>query len=213
MDGKTGKLKAFRRRQYITWILIYSLLMTNLIHGLSQFLLLLMFRRDEIVLYHLPAQFDGTIIALMIHPVIITVFCFKRQVLATIFNELYDGGYGSSSPRQLWNPSVQELLAFGAQFIAAGAAILYTLMIIILNDMPHLLMNNPLLQWLKPCTGISILISALLEAWSVSIWILNAEFLLSLSCLVMSKVESDIGKLLNNLRYEMAMWIPLSKFS
>ena len=90
VDQKRGKITQFSPKKHLIWAVLYAIVVLHYLSGLYPFLLLLTIRRDRIVLYHLPAQFDAIIIPFMIHPVIVATFQYKRDLLVKVFNALYE---------------------------------------------------------------------------------------------------------------------------
>ena len=204
VDRRRGKFEKFSGRKFKLWLCIYCVSLFLHAQELCRFLSHLVLRPDQVVLFHLPAQYDGLILPLMFHPAIILIYCFNGELLVKVFNELFDS---SSCPedeskvrRSFRQLSVQELLVFGIEIIVCGAAIVYGVMVLFLNDMAHLLINIQGLQFLKSST-IPIILTTALEMWSVSMWIFNGGFLLSCNCFVLLKVDSDVTKLSQDIRY------------
>ena len=195
IDPKTGKLANLSERKKWIWILLYAIVLTHYAHGLIQFILLLTLRQDQIVLFHLPPQFDGLIVPLFFHPVILSTYHAYGNMIVMVFNELYDKSSEEKLKRPPWKMSIQELLGrFGAVVVAYGCTALYTTMVIFLDDMAHLLMNNPWLSFLKSSTAL-VMFAILSEAWSAAMWVFNACFFLSLNCLIPSKVEALLSRI------------------
>ena len=189
VDQKRGTLREFKGRKYLTWNLVFMLQSLHYMHGLIQFILLLTTRRDKIVLYHLPAQFDGMIVPLLLYPPIIFVFKGQGGTLVKVFHELYDCDVdGPTTRRPLWKLSLNEVLALGFCMVTPAAAVVYGGMVIILPDMAHLLINNPiLLSWKSSIAA--VMTATLFEVWVLAIWAINAGIFMSLNCLLLSKVE------------------------
>ena len=204
VDWRRGKLKKFCGWKFYLWLCVYSLAVIYYVQGLVRFLSHLMFRREEVVLLHLPMQFDAMVLPLVYHPTIIMIFCFNSDLFVKVFNEIYDNDSGEdnvSKPyRRFRQLPVQGQLVSGIGFITCGVTVFYGLMVVLLNDMSHLLINFEKLQFLKSST-ISVLLTTLPEIWSFGMWLLKIGFLLSFNCLVLSKVESTLNKLLQDLRY------------
>ena len=159
-------------------------------HGLIQFVLLLTLRPREIILYHLPAQFDALLAPLVYHPVVFLTFHFQRDLLVKVFNELYGpNGNTEGGRRTLRKLSLQDLLALGSGMLFTGFLIMYLFMVILMNDMAHLLVNSPHFKYLRSSTA-AVVVSTLLEAWTLAMWALNLGFFLTLSSLVLSTMES-----------------------
>ena len=200
VDKKRGELKQFGGVKYLIWNLLLLLQSLHYAHGLVQFLLLLTVRRDQIMLYHLPAQFDGMIIPLLVYPAIIPVFQSGGDMLVKVFNELYDCADGTETRRSLWKLSLQELLALGFCVIVIGGIVFYGGMVILFHDMAHLLINNAILLPMKS-SALAVIIVTMLEMWSVSMWLVNVGFFMSLNALVLSKMEQTRTKIQKILRY------------
>ena len=163
-------------------------------------MLLLTVRRDQVVLYHLPAQFDGIIMPLLVNPVLVSIYHYEGDLFVKVFNELYDTHHDARTRRPLRKLTVQELLVFGAAMIGTGAVVMYTGLVILLNDMAHLLINNSNLEFLKS-SAVAATLTTVLEAWSLAMCALNVGFLLSFNCLVLSKLEVTINGIHGALRY------------
>ena len=206
VDKKLGKLKQFDGIKYRIWNVILMLQSLHYVHGLIQFLLLLTIRRDQIVLYHLPAQFDAIITPLMVHPLIILVFHTRADVLVKVFNELYDCGEGVTTRRPLWKLSMQELLALGFSILIPAGIVLYGGMVIVFDDMAHLLINNAMLRSMKS-SAVAVMIATLLELWSAATWFVNVGFFMTLNSLVLSKMESALPKISALTRYAVVLII------
>lgn len=200
VDRRSGKLVKFSRRKHLIWMLIYVFVLTHYIHGLSQLALVLTVRQDEIVLFHLPPQFDGVIAPLFLHPVVIITYHFHGDMLVKVFNELFDSSNERKIKRPLWKLSIQELLSFGILIIACGALPLYIIMVIFMQDMAHLLINNSWLDSVRTSTTF-VVVTTLLEAWCTAIWLFNTAFLLSLNCLVPSRMDFLLEAIHTPLRY------------
>ena len=190
VDQKRGKINQFSEKNHRVWTLLYSVVITHYLNGLCQLLLLLALRQDRVVLYHLPAQFDAIIIPFMLHPVFIATYQFERDLLVKVFNELYDeNSLKDQGRRPPWKLSIQELLAVGAGLIEFEVVVLYIGIIVVMPDMAHLMINNPVLEVLKS-SAIAVTGATLLEMWTVVMWVPSLAFFLSLNCLVQSKMES-----------------------
>ena len=91
-----------------------------------------------------------------------------------------------------------------------GPTIFYGLIVIILNDMSHLI-NVEQLQFRKS-SAVAILLTTLLEMWSTAIWFAKTGFLISFNCLVLSKVASTLapGLYSNCLMdtIDLSVWLP-----
>ena len=196
VDPHNGELRQFTGRQSLIWNLVFTFQSLHYMPGLIQFVLLLTIRRDQVVLYHLPAQFDGIIAPLLLYPPIIFAFQREGGILVKVFHDLYDcdADDPGTRTRPLWKLSLHELLALGFCIVTPMAAIMYGGMVILLPDMAHLLINNPmLLSWKS--SVLAVRTAALLEVWSVAMWVINGGFFLSLNCLVLSKVESTLTQI------------------
>ena len=206
IDTKSGKLQSFSDRKHLIWVFLYSIAILHYLHGLTQFILLLTVRQDQIVLFHLPPQFDVLLLPMVFHPIVFITFHFQRDILVKVFNELYDPKVGNNARRPLGKLSLQELLALASGIMLVGCVISYVLMMILMNDMAHLLINNP---YVKPLRSwlVAVVISTLVETCSVAIWAVNVGFLLQLNCLVLSKMESMGKSILANLRYAYKMLV------
>ena len=88
VDKESGKLGKLNRREYLTWAALYALVVIPLIHGLWQFVQLLLFRRENVVLIHLPVQFSALITSLLFHIALPTLFHHNRSLIIQVFNEL-----------------------------------------------------------------------------------------------------------------------------
>ena len=199
VDKRFGKLKGLGERKHVVWNVILALLLLHYFHGLFQFVLLLTVRRDQIVLHHLPVQFDGIIIPFLLHPVMIWVFHTRADILVKIFNELYDCDNGVTTRRPLWKLSVQEFLALGFSVVMPVVILLYGGMVVILDDMAHLLINNAILLPLKS-SALVVTIATVLEIWSVTMWTINIGFFMTCNCLVLAKMETALPKISAQLR-------------
>ena len=199
VDKESGKLRNFSNRKYLIWVFLYSIVILHYVHGFTQFVALLTFRQDEIVLFHLAPQFDVVVGPLVFHPFILTIFLFQRDIVVKVFNELYDSKTEDKEIRPLKKLSLQEMLALGSGIIVTGCVTFYFFMLILMHDMAHLLINNPHLKFLRT-SAIAVAISTLIETWTVAIWVLNVGFFLQLNALVLSKLEA-MGKDLVNLKY------------
>ena len=115
VDRTQGKLRKFSGRKFNLWLCVYSLALILYVQGLSRFLSLLTFSPDQVVLLHLPAQFDALIAPLPFHLAIIMIYCFNRELLVTVFNELFNScstEEASKAHRPFREMSIQELLIF-----------------------------------------------------------------------------------------------------
>ena len=204
VDQRRGKLRKFSGWKFCLWLCLYSLAVIYYAQGLVRFLSLLMFRPEEVILLHLPAQFNAMIVPLVCHPVIIAIFWFNLDLLVKIFGEMYDLNGSSEDRRKAcrkWRElPVKENLISGVVHMTSGCVILYGLTVVFLNGMSHLLRNSEQLQCFKS-SKIAVLLTNLLEIWSVAVWIVKLGFLLSCNCLVLSKVESILNKLSSDLRF------------
>ena len=203
VDRRRGKLKTFSGSKFHLWLCLYIISLIIYVQGLARFLWLLILKR-EVILLHLPVQFDVMIAPLVHHPVIITIFCLNSDLFVKVFNEMYPHQSShddvSKPRRRFMQLLVQEQLISGIGFMTCGAAVFYGLMVVCLQDMSHLLINIEQIQFLKS-SKIVILLTTLLETWSVAMWVLTVGFFLSLNCLVPSKVYSTLNKLSQDLRY------------
>ena len=209
---KYGKLKQFGGRKYLLWNTILMLQSLHYVHGLIQFVWLFTVRRDQIVLYHLPVQFDGTIVPLLVHPAMIFAFQKHGDIMVKVFNELYDRADAAAARRQPWKFSLQELLALGFCISVAVQTVCYGGLVFLLDDMAHLLINNRMLQSLKS-SALAVMIAGMLEMWSVAMWLVNVGFFMSLNSLVLSKMESALSKISALLRYAGYTMIKVSQGS
>ena len=150
---------------------------------------------------HIPMQFLAMILPLIYHPFIIMIFCRNSDLFVKVFNEMYDHDNNEDvhkTNRRFRQLPVQEQLVTGMGLLFAECVIFYFVMILIMNDMSHLLINMEQLQFLKSSV-IAILLTTLLEIWSASMWAPKGGFLSQFNCLVLSKVESTLNKLLRDL--------------
>ena len=204
VDRRRGKLKKFSGWKFHLWLCIYSMAVIYYAQGLLRFLSALMFRREEVVLFHLPFQFNTMIIPLVHHSVIIMVFCLNADLLVMVFNDIYieDDRRADSikARRKFWQLPAQEQLVSGTGLMFCGGIAFYGPMVVLLNDMSHLLINMEQLEFLKS-SMVAILLTTLLELWSIAMWLLKLGFLLSCNCLVLSKVASMLAKLTRALQY------------
>ena len=201
VDQDSGKIHAFGKRKYLLWVALYALLLVNFTHGLWQFVSILVFRKDQIVMYHLPVQFDAVVCSFIFHPVIMTIIQRNRYDIEKIFNELYSSKDEQTVKRPLWKLKFQDLLPLGAGPICVGAIAVYAGLIILMDDMAHLLLNNPMLKMSESCAVARTAIHVLLETPSVSMWILHIGFFWSMGCLVQLKVQLVLATASRKLRY------------
>ena len=168
------EFKIFAHIWFYLWLCLYSLALIYYVQGLARFVWFLMFSEQEMELLHLPAQFNATITPLVFHPLIIWIFCINPDLLAKVFNEMYDqdsSDDGSKVRRKHAQLSVQEQIISGNGFLSCAGVILYGLSAFILNDMPDLLINIEQLQFLKS-SKIAVLLTNLLEMW---FWVRNYD--------------------------------------
>ena len=204
MDHRRGKQKKFGGWKLYLWQSIYLLaVIYNNVQGIVRFLSFLMFRREEVALVHLPAQFDATILPLVHFPVLIMIYGFNSDLPLRVLNEMYDSSEDEASKarRRLRTLPVLEQLISGIGFMGGGGVLFYGIILLFLNDMSHLLINMELLQFLKSST-IAVLFKIMLETWSFGIWVTQGVFMISCSCLILSKVETTLNKRSENLRYD-----------
>ena len=88
-DWRRGKLEKFSGWKFYLWLCNYLRAVLYYFQGLVRFLWLLVFRPEETVLLHLPAQFDAMILPLVFHPLIIKIICFNPDLFVKVFN-MYD---------------------------------------------------------------------------------------------------------------------------
>ena len=130
------------------------------------------------------------------------IFCLNADLFVKVFNEMYDGDNSEDIHKtrgRFKQLPVQDQLISGLGFGFSACVMFYGLMIIVLNDMSHLLINIEQLQFLKSSV-MALLLTTLLEMWSTAMWALKGALLSSFNCLVLSKVESTLSKLLRDLR-------------
>ena len=60
------------------------------VQGLARFLSLLIFRTEEAVLFHLPAEFDAMIPPLVFLPAVVMIFVKNWNLVGKVFNEMYN---------------------------------------------------------------------------------------------------------------------------
>ena len=203
-DRRRGKLKTFSGWKFNLWLCNYSLAVIYYAQGLLRFTALLLFRPEDVVLLHLPAQINAIVVPWVFHIVITMIFCLNADLLAMLFNEMFDDGSsdgGSKPHRRFMQLPVKEQLVSFIGIAMCGCITFYGLIVAFLNDMSHLLINVECLQFLQS-SAIALLLTTLLEMWSVSMWALKMGFLMSWNCLVMSKLESTLNKLCWALRYK-----------
>ena len=155
-----------------------------------------MFRREEVALVHLPAQFDATILPLVHFPVLIMIYGFNSDLPLRVLNEMYDSSEDEASKarRRLRTLPVLEQLISGIGFMGGGGVLFYGIILLFLNDMSHLLINMELLQFLKS-SAIAVLLTTMRGTWLLGIWVTQGVFMISCSCLILSKVETTLNKL------------------
>ena len=201
VDRKHEEVRRLSRKKHLVWTALYLLGIVHNAQALYQLLHLLR-RPHQIVLFHLPAQFDVVIIAFLYHPVIWNAFRREGDLVVTVFNQLYhnpskNGRRGGR--RALWKYSDQELIALTAGIILTFAVVFYTVLVFFMDDMAHLLINNPILHSFKSST-LAFALAALSEAWATAMWVCNGTFFISLNCLVLSKMDSILAKTIASLR-------------
>ena len=94
VDKKAGKVGKLSSREYLTWAALYALTIAPFIHSLCQFVLLLLFRRENIVLTHLPVQFDAIWSTLMFLTAFPILFHYNKDLFVQVFNVLYSKNGG-----------------------------------------------------------------------------------------------------------------------
>ena len=185
------------------WLWVYSASVIYYVQALVRFLSLLIFRQKEVVLLHLPAQIDAMMMPLVCHPAIIFIFCLNPDLLVKVFNEMYSRDESSSDlsrkTRRFATLCVQEQLVTASVFLASCCVIAYGVLVILLNDMSHLLINIEPFAFFKSST-IIVALTTLAELWWDTFWCIKTGFLVSFNCLVLSKTESTLTKLLRGLR-------------
>ena len=205
VDRTRRKLEKFSGWKLKLWLWVNFLAVIYYLQGLVRFLSLLMFRREQVVLLHLPIQFDAMILPVLYYPVIILIYGFNSDLLAKVFNEMYYQDSSGCDPnqqrrrRKLRQLPAHEQLITQIGFMCGGGILFYGLLVLALNDMSHLLVNIEQLQFFKS-SMIAVLFMTLLELWSFGMWTLKGVFLIQFNGLFLAKVESTLSKLSRDLR-------------
>lgn len=195
----SGKFIQLTRSKMVVWRFLHLVSVLVCSYGLTIVLYMLTLRHDEVILYHLPVQFDVTLVACIVHPTIAFAHISNGQIFTKIFNELYNDAENNAG-RRLWTKlSLAELLVFGTAIVIIGVITFYMIMIVIQPNMCHLLINSRFLASYRNNIGIRVL-TYCIEIYFSALWLVNAGFLLSMNALVISKVGADLDNLHANLR-------------
>ena len=205
VSTKEGKLRNFEGRRFYIWVALYGVAVAHWSFGLVRFLGMVFFYPVAPTnVFHLLIQFDSLLVPLFFHSVIIFTVIWKADLVCLVFNELFpevEGGMSSGRKRP-WNKlSLLELLAAFSPVIPIGVVGSYMGVIIVESGMQHLIINSSFLHAFR---GWKLVITAayISEMFDVAAWALNIGFLLSISCLVLLKLEADFTKSHNGLRYK-----------
>ena len=206
-----GKLRRFQGWRFYLWMLIYGIAVAHWSFSLARVVGSMLSQKIVVAhVFHLLVAFDSLLVPLFFHPLIVSTFVMKGDLVCVVFNELFpakNAGKGVSSRRRSWKElSILELLAAFSPIIPIGVAGSYTGVIIIMPDMPHLIVNSGLFhRFLESKFG--IVAAFVSDIFSVLPWVFSIGFLLSVSCLVLLKLEADFMTSQKDLRYNAENYI------